>query len=54
MDLRHLVCQDRCSSTREVKLNSMPRRHSGATISQAGGEFKSKIAVEGGVRAWKK
>jgi hypothetical protein len=47
MDPRHLVCQDCCSSAREVKLNGKPRRHSGATISQAGREFNSKLAGSG-------
>ena len=47
MDPRHLICQDRCSSAKELKLNSQPRQHSAVTISQAAGEFNSKLAGSG-------
>ena len=33
----------RCSRAREVHLNSKPQPNCGATISQAGSEFKSKV-----------
>ncbi len=33
----------RCSGAKEVHLNNKPRPNCGATISQAGSEFKSKV-----------
>ena len=43
MDPRRLICQGRCSSAREGKLNSQPQQHSGVTIRQAAGEFNSQF-----------
>lgn len=45
MNPRQMVCQGCCSSARKDKHYSKPRQHSGANISQASGEFKSKLAA---------